>query len=101
MKLSDLAGHWALVTGASSGIGREYARQLAGRGMNTVLVARRQHLLDELAGELRAVFKTDARPLAVDLTSTDDVGKELRAVLAGQGIMPRFICNNAGRGRWD
>src|SRR4029077_8583193 len=44
----------ALITGASSGIGRELARQLAARGHDLILVARRLELLEELAGEVRA-----------------------------------------------
>jgi short-subunit dehydrogenase len=45
----DLQGQWALVTGASSGIGVDIARELASRGMNLLLVARRQEHLDQLA----------------------------------------------------
>jgi len=41
-------GPWALITGASSGIGREFARQVAGSGIHVVLIARREHLLEDL-----------------------------------------------------
>ena len=45
-------GPWALVTGASSGIGKEFSRQLAANGLNVVLVARRLELLKELGQDL-------------------------------------------------
>lgn len=47
-------GPWALITGASDGIGREMAREAAARGLNVVLVARRRPLLETLAGEIAA-----------------------------------------------
>jgi uncharacterized protein len=60
-------GPWALVTGASSGIGREFARQLAARGLNVVLVARRAERLAELAAELTARDDIQALTVPVDL----------------------------------
>lgn len=61
-------GPWALVTGASAGIGREYAVQLARRGLSVALVARRQPLLDELAATLQREYGVQARVIAADLT---------------------------------
>jgi short-subunit dehydrogenase len=61
-------GPWALVTGASSGIGREFARQIAASGINTVLVARRQRLLEEAGREFAKEFGVQYRTVAVDLS---------------------------------
>jgi FlaA1/EpsC-like NDP-sugar epimerase len=57
-------GPWALVTGASSGIGKEFARQIAASGINVVLVARREALLAELGRAISQEFDVQYRALA-------------------------------------
>jgi NAD(P)-dependent dehydrogenase (short-subunit alcohol dehydrogenase family) len=57
-------GPWALVTGASSGIGKEFARQIAASGINVVLVARREALLAELGRAISQEFGVQYRALA-------------------------------------
>jgi hypothetical protein len=99
MKLSTYRGEWALVTGASSGIGREFALQLAATGLNVVLVARREPLLESLATELRGRYPVDAIALASDLARPQAAG-EIRAGLAARGVRIRLLCNNAAFGRW-
>jgi hypothetical protein len=64
-------GKWALVAGASEGMGAEFARQLAARGLDVVLVARRASLLDALAAELRQAFGVQVRALPIDLSSPE------------------------------
>ncbi len=61
-------GPWALVTGASSGIGKEFARQIAASGINVVLVARRDALLAELGRAISKEFGVQYRALAMDVS---------------------------------
>ncbi len=71
-KLSPIYfGPWAVVTGASSGIGREFARQLAGNGINVVLVARRTTLLHEIGRQLSAEYGVDHLVVTADLARSD------------------------------
>lgn len=67
----DKYGPWALVTGSSSGIGAEFAKQLAAMGMNLLLVARREERLQQLANDLAAKHEIEVRVLVQDLASAD------------------------------
>jgi short-subunit dehydrogenase len=69
--LSERYGPWALVGGASAGLGEAFARLLAARGLHLVLLARRADALDRLAGELRAAHGVEVRTEAVDLARAD------------------------------
>lgn len=60
-------GPWAVVAGASDGVGAAFARGLAERGVNVVLIARRQAVLDEVAAEIRSDTSASTRTLATDL----------------------------------
>lgn len=93
----DLAGKWALVTGASSGFGMDFARLLAARGAQLVLVARSAAPMQELAGELAAQYGTVAVIEAIDLTGSD-APAELKARLDARGISVDVLVNNAGYG---
>ena len=62
-------GPWALVTGASSGLGIEFVRQLASLGLNIVLVARRKDRMDELAQQMRETHGIETHVVAMDLTA--------------------------------
>jgi uncharacterized protein len=87
----------ALVTGASSGIGKELARLFAADGHGVVLVARRQARLDELAEELRANGRAKAWPIACDLAAPEGVDRLVRE-LEAHDLSVDFLANNAGVG---
>lgn len=88
----------ALITGASSGLGAEFARQLAPLCKAMVLVARRMELLDALAAELAASSPaTEVHCLRADLTLNEDIDK-LFASLESMALAPDLLVNNAGMG---
>jgi short-subunit dehydrogenase len=74
-KWSERYGPWALITGASDGIGHAMASELAARGLNVILVARRGNLLDILAADLAKNFGVNTRVLIADLTDSADVSR--------------------------
>jgi len=86
-------GKWALVTGASSGIGQAIARELAAGGTNLVLTARRVDRLQEFAATLPV--KTEI--FAADLEQAE-APKQIRAFTDAKGIAPDLLVNNAGFG---
>ncbi|GAA1913934.1 SDR family NAD(P)-dependent oxidoreductase [Streptantibioticus ferralitis] len=95
MTAVDYHGQTTLITGASAGIGAEFARQLAARGSDLVLVARRKDRLDELAEELRAQHRVQVQVLAMDL-ATDDSGQALAEQVERLGLHVTSVINNAG-----
>lgn len=96
-------GPWALITGASSGIGAEFARQLAQKGLNLVLVARRKDRLEELAEQLERANGISVKTVPVDLTNpgfivpirhvTDPLEIGLLVNNAGAASEGRFLDN--------
>lgn len=101
---SNRFGPWALITGASSGIGRGFAEQIAANGINVVLAARRLSTMDELGQELARRHGIRFRTVQVDLTTPDfmepvvDATRDLDIGLvvsnAGDMVMGEFLANS-------
>lgn len=91
------ADNWALVTGASSGIGAGFARRLAARGMHLVLTARRESELQELAAELDTRHGTKTFLIPGDL-SDPAFPRQLYAAIREREIEVSLLVNNAGFG---
>lgn len=88
-------GRTALITGASSGIGQAFARELAARGMTTILVARSAEALGSLADEIRARHAAPVHVMVQDLSS-GDAASHLAHEVAGRGLSVDLLINNAG-----
>ncbi len=69
VRLRERYGPWAVVTGASDGIGREFAAHLAEAGVNLVLAARRKELLDDVANGLARAHDVQVEAISVDLAT--------------------------------
>ena len=89
-----------LVTGASSGIGAELARQLAAKGSHLVLVARRADRLETLAEELRTAHGVEVAVIATDLREPAP-GRRLLKEVQRRGLTITGVVNNAGFGQWE
>jgi short-subunit dehydrogenase len=90
-------GTRAIVTGASWGIGETFARVLAARGADVLLVARNEERLQTLAAELRTQHGVRVEPVALDLGAPDGP-RDLCETAAALGFVPTLLVNNAGVG---
>lgn len=97
--MPDLTGRWAVVTGASSGIGQAMARQLAAWKCNLVVTARRKDRLDELAETLRREHGTGIEVVCADLGCATGPADLYRGVIA-LGHPIDILVNNAGTAHW-
>jgi len=94
-KFFEKYGPWALVTGASSGIGAEFCRQLCDRGINIIMVARRKNKMEELAASLVEKYTVEVKVIESDLSKVDffgEIDSEISSIDIG------LLINNAGFG---
>lgn len=94
-KKRDIRGKWAVVTGASGGIGFEFCRELAARGCNIIMAAIEDELLIKRAIEIKNAYSVETLPLTVDLTDAQAVMRIL-AFMETRNIEPYILINNAG-----
>jgi short-subunit dehydrogenase len=94
---SDVSGKWALVTGASSGLGVEFASLLAARKANLILAARQTEPMERLAEQLRHTTGVSVVVEGIDL-SASGAAQDLKSRLDARGIAVDVLVNNAGYG---
>lgn len=104
MMFNEKYGPWAIITGASSGIGKEFANQLASKGLNLVLVARRNDKLLDLSEKLELKFKIQTKVIKLDLLGigsvekiileTKDLNVGMAILNAGMEVHGSFLFNN-------
>src|SRR5260370_36563546 len=93
----SFAGKWALITGASSGLGLEFADLLAAQKVNLVLAARRLEPMEKLASDLRRKSGVDVVVEPIDLASPGAAGR-LKRSLDAKSVPIDILVNNAGYG---
>jgi hypothetical protein len=96
---STIQGKWALVTGASSGLGVDFARELATRECNLILVARRKERLETIQQELSTQYGVDVHILPLDLAA-QDAPQQLYNKIQQEGRTVDILVNNAGFGAY-
>ncbi len=94
---TEWRGKWALVTGASAGIGKALAEELATGGTHLILTARRKERLEELAARLSTKYRIQAEVLVADLAEQSEPDR-IFAFTKAQGIKVELLINNAGFG---
>jgi short-subunit dehydrogenase len=97
--MDNWRGKWALVTGASAGIGTALAKELAGGGTNLVLTARRRDRLEDLAKALGAKHRVNTEVFAADLADPS-ASEEIFSFTKEKGLEIDLLINNAGFGQY-
>lgn len=95
-KYGAKSGKWAIVTGASDGIGKEYSLQLASKGFNIVLVSRTQSKLELLATEIESKYKVETKIVSIDFAS--DKPENYESIKQTISALPvTVLINNVGQ----
>lgn len=95
LPLSEKFGTWAVITGSTDGIGREYAKQLANRGINIVLISRTKSKLIEVANEIESLYPVKTKYIVADFSNGKEIYDEIEQQLSG--IPVGILVNNVGR----
>ncbi|XP_055385848.1 inactive hydroxysteroid dehydrogenase-like protein 1 isoform X2 [Condylostylus longicornis] len=93
--LAEKFGSWAIVTGATDGIGKEYSRELAKRGINVILISRSSEKLVKTASEIEQEFKVKTKWIQADFSEGKKTFKHIKEKL--RGIPIGILVNNVGR----
>lgn len=94
-RLKSKYGEWAIITGASSGIGLELAQQLAGAGFNLILNARNGLTLEEVKDDLEKKYLIEVKTIAADIAEADTIDEIINAT---KGLKLGLLINSAGYG---
>ncbi|KAL9928666.1 hydroxysteroid dehydrogenase-like protein 1 [Glossina fuscipes fuscipes] len=92
--LADKFGKWAVITGGSDGIGKGYAKELAKRGLNVVIISRTKEKLIATANEIENLYKTEVKWIVADFSKGKEVYEHLKQELLGIPI--GILVNNVG-----
>jgi len=96
---TDHRNQYALITGATSGIGYELAKLFAQDGFNLILVARNEDRLQQVTDELKSAYSVEVTPKVKDLFQPG-AAKEIYNEVKAMGIMVDVLVNDAGQGQW-
>lgn len=86
-------GQWALITGSSSGVGKEMAYEIAAKGLDVILIARRENLLTSLAEEIEKTYNVKSKVIAIDLASKNAI-KDI--ITQTEGLEVGLVVHSAG-----
>ena len=98
--MNDFEGKNALITGASSGIGKDMAYVMAEKGINLVLLARRESILNEIKHDLEKKFQIKVLIITSDLSQITEY-QRIHDECLNNDFSPDFLVNNAGYGTLD